>query len=34
MKKILVLILFFNLTGCANTMKPTDFKRSKTSFNN
>jgi hypothetical protein len=26
MKKILVLIIFFILTGCTNTMKPTDFK--------
>ena len=29
MKKILGLILFFILTGCANTMKPTDFKDQK-----
>ena len=29
MKKILVLILFLTLTGCANTMKPTDFKDQK-----
>ena len=29
MKKIIVLILFLILTGCANTMKPTDFKDQK-----
>ena len=29
MKKILGLILFFILTGCANTMKQTDFKDQK-----
>ena len=29
MKKILGLILFLILTGCANTMKPTDFKDQK-----
>ena len=29
MKKILGLILFFILTGCASTMKPTDFKDQK-----
>ena len=29
MKKISLLILFFILTGCANTMKPTDFKDQK-----
>ena len=29
MKKLLGLILFIILTGCANTMKPTDFKDQK-----
>ena len=29
MKKVLGLILFFILTGCVNTMKPTDFKDQK-----
>ena len=29
MKKIIALIFFLILTGCANTMKPTDFKGQK-----
>ena len=29
MNKILILILLFTLTGCAKTMKPTDFKDQK-----
>ena len=29
MKKVFVLILFFFLTGCSSSMKPTDFKDQK-----